>query len=404
MIATKQLIFVVGLMFVLVGAFSALVMLGADKADEEADALWTEEGLEQAPSEKKYIAFSNTKVEVAPVVCDTMKGHDRCLAGAVVAGFPKGGTAQLNAALGACHPQVESSGEELEMKSKSAHDVFRNLVKVTEADEKMAIGSSPIMAYMKVAELEATKKLIPHLKLIYLLREPASRDYSHFKMFIRHHSFSVPFPARCFNNTSECLFNLVMENVVLSSDVWSSCANATYAQREILAQKEEIARGRKSDGVKIYDDGEWDEMLHWDDIAQQEVWEECVVSNPTNDWAEGAMHSVLISDYLGPLKKTIDVFGEENVRWYQSEKFFAYEEEVVVDMVTFLGLDPYEGLHKCFKETGNYKADVEDKLFAKANIEIVPMSPRLKSLLVALHRGPVAQLELELDHQFHWFD
>ena len=116
------------------------------------------------------------------------------------------------------------------------------------------------------------------------------------------------------------------------------------------------------------------------------------------------MEKVMVADYFKALNKTVAVFGEENVRWYQSEKFFTYSQRLLEDIVTFLGLYPYAGLHKCFKESGNYKKGVEEDLFAKFNINATTMSDHLRSVLVALHRAPVSRLERELHHEFHWFD
>ena len=276
----RQLVLIGGMAVVLIGALTGVLVLRADRDNAEADAVWVEEKRGIMPEEKVYTKFHGGKVRLAPLLCDKADGYgDRCLPHAAVAGFPKGGTAQLNAALGACHPQVLSSHGELNMRTQSTHVLLHRLETVEEGDDLLAFGSSPIVSLMKSAELNFMKELIPHLKLIFLLREPAARDYSHFKMHIRHNDFHVPYPPRCFNDTSECMYNLVMDHVVARDAVWSTCAGLSLAERELLADQELNAIGRKLGGLDEYDDEEWSDLLHWDDFVPQEKWEECIVKN-----------------------------------------------------------------------------------------------------------------------------
>lgn len=185
--------------------------------------------------------------------------------------------------------------------------------------------------------------------------------------------------------------------------VWSECVGMSHSSRQEIARQQKSAMSK--DGLKEYDDEEWQNLLHWDDFASHEEWEHCIVQHPSYDWADNEMDTVCVSDYLTVLNKTIDVFGEQSVRWYQSEKFFSNDRQLIIeDIVTFLGLHPYHAIQHCFSSKGNFKKGVEEDLFAEHDINVVPMSSHLRSILVALHRGSVTRLERVLEHQFHWFD
>lgn len=100
-----------------------------------------------------------------PVVCYVPPSQERCLPGAVIAGFAKCGTAQLLSDLGHCHPQIVAATGEPRGLFRKHRDYLELLPKVLPSDQQVLVESTPVYARSSLAELRKASRMLPGLKV-----------------------------------------------------------------------------------------------------------------------------------------------------------------------------------------------------------------------------------------------
>lgn len=302
-----------------------------------------------------------------------------CLPGLLVAGFMKCGTVQLNEDLSFCHPDIIGKRPEPKgIKERNLDRFVSTLSNVSHTDGYLSVASMPLMSHYPEETLKFMKLNMPFSRYILSMRNPADRDYSHFKMNVRKgwsRYSDIPLPSDCFADTSECLYNLLLDTIVHIHPVWNRCV------------KEKVGG--------FIDARSSPEAL--------DKWCDCILNHPDQFWVKGMLEVALEKDYLRTAIRFDAVFGRDQWLPIRAEDFFNADPDLIDSLLSFAGLKSNEFMTPCFKKLGNSKVDQEASLDVKRGINTTKMTPKLKRLLLTLHKHNIDRLQSYLQMDFHWY-
>jgi len=316
--------------------------------------------------------------------CDEYDG--RCLPQVVVGGLFKGGTSQLAYDLGTCHPDVVSPRniyfEPPGLKTGDLEHFMRLMPVVRPSEDRLLVVKVPKLAHYLPEELEVASKAVPSLKVVLMLRNPADRDYSHFRMVLERWKTrsmdGVVLPRNCPSDTNLCFLSLLKRYVLLADSKWRNCAAGLPLLQHAsvggaLDYEEEV------EGIAVG------------------AWVECVRRHPREDWRRKLV--IIDQAYTERVRNVEAAFGSERLLLVKSEDFFAGDASCLEEIQHFAGLDVVD-VATCTANLGSAKKEDEKTKVSKINV--TPLGPGTRALLTALHRLDVEALEAYTGRSFGW--